>query len=333
MEKANIYTLLSRYFNGDCTPDEINFIRDWCNQSEENKNEFVQMQKAWTLSGNEAYEILSSARSTVWESIQTNISKKVSRTYTKRSLIYYASASAAAVLILMVGIQLFIDKNLWNASADYTSFCVSKGEKGQILLADGTKVWLNAGSKLTLSNNFNVKNRTVILEGEAYFDVKKNDKSHFIVQTPSVDVKVFGTAFSVDAYPESGQVGVALLRGSVGVYKSGTDDQIVSLTPNQHILIDKSSYQSTINILEDDSDIAWTFEQLIFEHTPYKEVFSKMENWYGVNISIASPPKRKDLDYRFKVKSESLREILELINKITPIEYNIDGKEVIISYK
>ncbi len=333
MEKATIYTLLSRYFSDECTPDEINFIRDWCNRSEDNKREFVQLQKAWTLSGNEEHDILSSSRSNVWERVQTNISKKVPRLYTKRSIVYYASASAAAVLILLFGIHLFMFGDLWNTSADYTSFYVSKGEKGQILLADGTKVWLNADSKLTLSNGFNGKNRTVILEGEAYFDVKKSDKHKFIVQTSSVDIQVFGTAFSVDAYPESENVAVALLHGSVGVYKSGTNEQLISLEPSQHVLVNKNSYQSTLSVLEGDSDIAWTFEQLIFDHTSYQEVFSKMGNWYGVNISIASPPKRKDLDYRFKVKSESLREILELINKITPIEYNIDGKEVIISYK
>lgn len=333
MEKTHIYTLISKYIEGGCTQDEIDFILHWCNESEENKKEFIRIKKTWLVSDKKNDEKITSLTSDVWKNIINNISEKASKTYSKRTLIYYASISAAAAIILMICINLFTSKNIWNKAPEYTSFYMSPGEKGQVFLPDGTKVWLNSDSKLTLANDFNDKNRTVVLEGEAYFDVVKNDKHNFIVQTSSVDVKVHGTAFNVMAYPEADDVEVSLQRGAVSLHKRGIDEELASLIPNQHISISKKTYLTKIDSFEDDSSIAWTFEELIFDYSSLDEVFSKMRNWYGVNITIVSPPARQDLKYRFKIKSESLTEILQLIDKITPIEYKIDGKEVYIKYK
>ncbi len=333
MEKIHIHTLILKYIENRCTQDEIDFILSWCNESEENKKEFIRIKKAWLVSDKKNDEKITSLTPDVWKNIINNISEKASKTYTKRTLIYYASISAAAAIILMICINLFTNKNIWNESPEYTTFYMSPGEKGQVFLPDGTKVWLNSDSKLTLKNDFNIKNRTVVLEGEAYFDVVKSDKHNFVVQTSSVDVKVYGTAFNVTAYPQADDVEVSLQRGAVSLYRKGVDEKLASLVPNQHISINRKTYLTKIDSFEDDSSIAWTFDELIFDYSPLDEVFSKMRNWYGVNITIVSPPVRQDLKYRFKIKSESLTEILQLIDKITPIEYKIDGKEVYIKYK
>lgn len=333
MENENIYILISKYFDNECTQDELLFILDWCNQSEENKTEFIQLKKAWIIADKETDEIISSLAPKVWHNISTSISEKFPKAYTRRALVYYTSISAAVALLLMFCINLFMNENLRNNQPEYTSFYMPRGEKGQLFLPDGTKVWLNADSKITLGNGFNTKSRTVMLEGEAFFDVAKSDKYKFIVQTSSVDIKVYGTAFNVTAYPELEDVNVSLQRGSVGIYKKGSDEELAILIPNQHISVNKKTFSTKVDSFNDDTAIAWTFEELIFEHTPLKEVFAKMGNWYGVNISVVSSPSGQDLKYRFKIKSESLTEILELINKMTPIEYEINGKEVRVRYK
>jgi len=333
MEREYIYALISKYFNDECTQDEISSVLDWCNESEENKREFIHLKKVWIISDRKNDEYISSSAPNIWNNILESISRETPKTYTKRSVIYYAAISAAAAIILIFCLNIFINNNTWGGNVEYADFYMPRGERGQLFLPDGTKVWLNSDSKLTFGNDFNSENRTVILDGEAYFDVAKSDKHKFIVKTTSVDVKVHGTAFNVTAYAQTGVVDVSLQRGSVSVYKSGSDTELASLVPNQRISINKTSYLADIKSFTDDSDISWTFEELIFEHAPLKEVFSKMGNWYGVNIAVASSPLHQDLKYRFKIKSESLIEILELINKMTPIEYKIDGKEVIIRYK
>lgn len=333
MEKECIYTLISKYLKDECTQDEISSVLNWCNESEENKKEFIYLKKAWIISDRKKDEYISSSTPNIWNNILADISQKASKTYTKRSLIYYTAISAAAAIVLMFCLNMFMNDNIGGDNTEYTYFYMPRGEKGQLFLPDGTKVWLNSDSKLTFGNDFNTKNRVVSLDGEAYFDVAKSDKHKFIVKTASVDVKVHGTAFNVTAYAQSGIVGVSLQRGSVSIYKSGSDIELASLVPNQRVSINKISFLTEINSFADDSDISWTFEELIFDHTPLKEVFSKMGNWYGVHIAVAPSPLQHDLKYRFKIKTESLTEILELINKMTPIEYKIDGKEVTIRYK
>ncbi|MDR1500991.1 MAG: FecR domain-containing protein [Prevotella sp.] len=333
MEKENIYILLSKYLNGECTQEEIVSVLDWCNRSKENKKEFIRLKKAWIISDRKNDEYIASSAPNIWNNILASISQKPPKTYTKRSLIYYAAISAVAAIVLMFCLNIFMNNDAWDGNVGYTDLYMPRGEKGQLFLPDGTKVWLNSDSRLTFGNDFNTKNRMVILEGEAFFDVAKSDEYKFTVRTASVDVKVHGTAFNVTAYKESDDVDVSLQRGSVSIYKRGTEEEVASLVPSQHISVNKKSFLSKINSFEDDSNIAWTFEELIFEYAPLKEVFSKMGNWYGVDILIASPPSQPDLKYRFKIKSESLTEILELINKMTPIGYKIDGKEVVISYK
>lgn len=333
MEKGTIYTLISKYFNGECTQEEIVSVLNWCNQSEQNKKEFIQLKKIWILSNESYNDKISDSAPRVWNNIIDNISKESSKIYTKRTLIYYASISAAVAVLLMLTLNVFLKNDFSGNNIQYTDIYMPRGEKGQVSLPDGTKVWLNADSKLTFSNDFNSANRIVFLDGEAYFDVKKNDDHEFIVKTNTVDVKVHGTAFNVSAYSESKNIDVFLQRGSVSIHKTDVKEELASLLPNQHISIQKDSYTTHIKNFDDNSEIAWTFDELIFEHTPLKEVLAKMGNWYGVNITVASSPSLQDLKYRFKIKSESLTEILELINKMTPIEYKIDGKEVTINYK
>lgn len=333
MENAEIYILLSRYFNDECTLEEIIFIREWCNESPENKQKFIRLKKAWIVSNKKNDETITLSAPRVWMNILNDISEKVPKTYTRRTLIYYMAISAVAALIVAFSFTALINGSMFDNTPQYTSFHMPKGEKGEIFLPDGTKVWLNADTRLTLGNDFNARNRTIKLEGEAFFDVAKSDKYNFTVQTSSVDVKVYGTTFNVSAYPDSENIDVTLQKGSVGIYKKDSDEELAVLSPNQHISVNKSTHHSEIDSLDDDTDIAWTFEELIFDYTPLKEMLAKMENWYGVNISILSPPTQEDLKYRFKIKSESLREILELVNKITPVEYEIDGKEVYIRYK
>ncbi len=310
MEEENIYSLITKYLNHDCNEDEIRTILDWCEQSEDSKREFIRLKKIWVISDKQTDDKIRSAASSIWDNITSNISIKTSKKYTKRTLVYFTSISAAAAVILMLCINMFLNQNQWNKEIEYANIYMPKGEKGQLFLPDGTKVWLNSDSKLTFGNDFNTKNRTVILDGEAYFDVTKNDKRQFIVQTASVDVKVHGTAFNVTAYSESNDVDVSLQRGSVSIYKSGSEEELALLVPNQHISINKKSFLSKTNMFEDDHNIAWTFEELIFEHAPLEEVFSKMGNWYGVDFSVESRSSQENLKYRFKIKSESLTEIL-----------------------
>lgn len=203
-----------------------------------------------------------------------------------------------------------------------------KGEKTRLVLPDGTKVWLNGGSKLFYATTFNREDRRVYLEGGGYFEVNKKDKMKFTVQTANVEVVVMGTKFQVTDYGEEKGVEVALLEGQVKIYNN-KQEQITTLLPKQVAHISKET--GHCEVINGDAEMCclWVQNKLIFQNADIFEVVRKLERWYGVNIALI--PQAVKHHYTFTLKTESLRETLYLIDELTPIVYTIKGEEVVIS--
>ncbi len=185
------------------------------------------------------------------------------------------------------------------------------GSKTSVDLPDGTKVRLNAGSKIYYDNDF-INRREVYLTGEAYFDVTHQTESPFIIHAANVNIKVLGTAFNVKAYEEDDQVETALVRGSVELTTNDDPERKILLRPNEKIAIFKnknitdsvtrnsasvkSSYKqeelysiSRMEIDRKDSvlqDIAWMKDRLIFKGELFAQLAKRMERWYGVNFAF-----------------------------------------------
>lgn len=330
MNNNKILEIITRYFEEEASDDEIKILNEWCADSEDNKKEFIRLREIWILSNKNIEENIKSSQPKIWDNILLHISHQNIHTYTKRTLIKYISIAAVAAILLTLSVNFIID-TVKLPTYHYTEMVIPKGEKGQLFLPDGTKVWLNSGSKITTDNLFNTRNRIVRLEGEAYFDVAKDERHKFIVETGPIDIIVHGTAFKVAAYPERSDISVCLQRGEVSIWRHDENQLLCNLSPNQEVVISRNSYASNIHNFNSDDYISWTFDELVFEYASIEEVFSKMENWYGVNIRVVSPP--DNLKYRFKIKTETLTEILGLLNKMAPIEYTVNGKEVTITYK
>lgn len=245
---------------------------------------------------------------------------------------FYPWFKRAAVVFIPL---LLVFGTYWFASSRQAvqTFIVvaDRGQKSQIYLPDGTCVWLNSGSRLTYTSAFNSKNRTVQLEGEAFFDVEKKDKQHFTVQTGAVDVRVHGTAFNVSSYADEPDIRVSLTRGSIDFSHISAPSSFVGLKPNQLATISKGGGEWRIEHCDPDMESLWTQNKLKFENAPAHEVFQKLERWYGMNIEIENMD--SSICYGFTLKNESMRETLQLIHKVTPIHYDIDGEEVHITYK
>ncbi|MBK5720084.1 FecR family protein [Dysgonomonas sp. Marseille-P4677] len=331
MNNNNIFDIISRSLSGEASDDEITFLLQWCAQSEENKKEYMEFKKAWILSDRNIDKKVKASKVHIWNSIIDYIPVKTSQRYSKRILIYCCSISAAVAILIMLGFNFFRGRGGIFDEPQFTYMYMPKGEKGQLFLPDGTKVWLNSDTKVTLSNQFNVENRIVYLEGEAYFDVTKDEENKFIVRVDHLDVMVHGTTFKVAAYSESPDIKVSLQEGLVSILENNTNKILTELKPNQEVSINKNTRFLDRHTFDPDNYISWTFDELIFDYSSTDEVFSKMENWYGVNIKVVSP--KENLRYRFRIKTETLTEILELMNKMTPLKYHINGKEVTIIYK
>lgn len=266
-----------------------------------------------------------------------------------RSIWRYAAAACIAAL-------LFATWQWWPSSAVNKTDVVyeqqlitQKGSRSQIVLPDGSKVWLNAGSTLDYPKQFNGKTRAVQLQGEAYFDVAKNAKQPFIVHTKTFDIKVLGTGFNVRAYPDEDSAVTSLVHGSVEVITGGKEKRTILLKPNEKITLlttitrqeatEKSEVTETALLdvvpekmmLIDDTvqqETAWVKNQLAFKKMPFVKVALLLENWFGTEIRFRTEDK-KALHFTGVFEGQTLDEILGILEATGTFHYKKDSSGMI----
>ena len=203
--ETNIHELAIRYFEGHISKTEEKLLFSYIEQAEENRLRFRQWEKEWKRTNEGDEQTMQE-----WQRLQRRLrtQEAIMPMLPRRYFSFWRRVAAvAAIVVLTAGATL----GIWNIASlssteDYFVFEAPYGEKSKMTLADGTVVWLNAGSVLKYSDKFNERNRKVILSGEAYFEVTKKEKAKFTVQTCGYDVVVKGTKFDVSAYPEDSVV-------------------------------------------------------------------------------------------------------------------------------
>jgi len=330
MEPIIPYSLIAKHLGGQCTEKEEARLASWRAALPENEKLFKELSNEWGLmeTGLLQHPVYPD-KEKVW-----NYIKKMRKTEVKvysRSFLLRISAIAATIA-MVIGLSF---SYLLNGGSDAdqatlsSTFISPRGQKSQLVLADGTKVWLNSGSAISCTNKFGVKDRSVELKGEAFFDVTKNKSLKFIVKTDKIDVIVYGTAFNVKSSETGNEVAVSLLRGSVEVVSSTDNKTIARLIPGERITVSKSGKNHRIEKCDADLDGIWRLEKLRFEGADIEDVAEKLGKWYGVNITVKDTSKFPK--YWFTVKSESINDILKSMNGLHPIRYSINGNNILIS--
>jgi ferric-dicitrate binding protein FerR (iron transport regulator) len=325
----NIYKkLIVKELNGETSQEESLKINQWINESPEHQKIYEELWLAFQLASPDV-DLIVPDKETAW----TNIEQKITLPQKRRSVfIQLSKIAAAAVIFFMIGMgtQFYLtDKFPSDFLNQYSKVVVPKGQKSMIVLPDGSSVWLNSGSELKYKSSFNSQIRDVELDGEAFFEVKKDNSRMFRVNTGAVSVEVYGTAFNVKNYKEEKKLEVTVETGNVGVIGNG--NKLAELTKGKQVSINKVTGIALFNTADVEIVTAWKNNELVFDGTPFEEVIRYLERWYGVNITIEEQMKKKH-NYTFKVKTESFRELLELLKEITPLQYKIDGKNVTIRY-
>lgn len=334
-ERQIPYELLAKYLSRQCTQAELEEVNRWLNEDAEHPLLQEKLKRQW-----EAVQVDTSAfvipdKAAVWNKVQARIRDKVKQVpmYSRSLLIRVSSVAAVIALVLGFSLSFLLNgqKESWQASQFENVVMAPPGQKTQLVLPDGTLVWLNSGSRLSYNYQYSTQDRVVNLEGEAFFDVKKDTQYPFIVKAGAVDVKVHGTAFNVSAYEDEENIMVALLRGKVSLLSADSQQLLTYLSPDQIAAVSKNNLSCQVTLCDAETESSWHHNLLKFDGTPAKEVWKKLERWYGVDIALSNVSPSQA--YWFTIKTESLTELLEMINKITPIEYKLDGKEVTIRYK
>ena len=202
---------------------------------------------------------------------------------------------------------------------------IPRGGENTVILADGTTVHLNAGSKLTYPVRFAGKRRVVALEGEAYFDVVKDETRPFIVQTHLGEVPVLGTAFNINAYTDA-SVYTTLVHGKVQFSSSSIGTIILS--PGEQAVV--SANGSEKRMVDLDEYVGWVDGRYVFNNRPLGEIMQTFERWYDIQVYYETPHLR-DITYSGSLKRygtiNSFLDALELTGDLT---YKISGRNILI---
>lgn len=245
---------------------------------------------------------------------------------------FRAALGVAASIILLISLSIFYFLNKSQVlKTTYTENIAPQGQKSSVILPDGTKAFLNSGSALRYDNFFGKKYRKVQLVGEAYFEVTHNEKLPFIINTDVVQIKVLGTKFNVIAYPDENLVETIVKEGKVSVSEIDGQSTLL-LEANQKATFHKNTRRLEKNDVNAELYTGWKENLLTFDNENFGNVIRKLERWYNVTISVEGTDSIKDR-FTLTVRSESLREVLELISLTTNIEYTINGNQVTIKYK
>lgn len=237
---------------------------------------------------------------------------------------------AASILIPIISITLIF---LLNQSPEPQIAILEKivpaGEKVEIELPDGTKVWLNGASSIKYPENFTEKTRQVELKGEGFFSVKSNKENPFIVDVNQIKVKVTGTKFNISAYKNDNIIKTTLVEGIVNVISKNKQTE---LKPNSQCVYNKRNMIMKTSKVDTEIETAWLEGKLIFDNTSFGEMAKKLERWYGVEINLQEELKEKHR-FTLTIRNENTKDIMKMIELTAPVEIVNKGNKYTISEK
>lgn len=352
----NYKELFFKYLKNECTAEEVNSLLGWLNNPT-NAGLFESLvREDW-----EHFEIEGEDRSRInlsFESLKQKLAQNRTTELKRDYKIGKMLIRIAATFILPVALGVITYYVLRGSKNDdypivSNEISVPLGSKTVVVLGDGTKIWLNSGSKLQYPSRFQGNTREVILTGEAFFDVKKDTKRPFIVKTSALNIKVLGTTFNVKSYPEEGTIETTLVNGAVTITKSnmpGKKEEAICLRPNQRAtyikeegkliladvekkavkkepIVEVGEKRKEQMILSKDVDIipftAWKDDKLVFKNEDFESLCTKLERWYNVKIKIDDPELKK-YHYTGILQKETINDVIEIIRLTMPFQYEVN---------
>lgn len=241
----------------------------------------------------------------------------------QNSVFVRAAASIAFVFIISTIILYYL--GLFNGKSNtvvWNEKITQLGEKSILTFLDGTKITLNAGSKLKYLHGSETTQREVFLEGEAFFEITRDISRPFIVHTSNISTTVLGTKFDVCAYSVDREIIVSLVEGSVKVSKSTSErkEDIVILNPEQQLRYSKDEEISRVRKFDEQEATGWKDNVLKFTNEPLNKALIKLERFYGVKFELTKKS-AANIKITANFKGDSFHTVAEVIKKLTGLKY------------
>ena len=316
--------LIIKYLNKAASEEDKTTLLAWLKADETNREYFLKTQKLWNLSN--IHFMPEDEITKALDKVNMNISVIENRRQKNRLLLFRIAAAVIVICMLSVGsFYMGVNFNKYANPEPVTmnQVIMGNGNRGFVTLPDGTVAWLNSGSKLIYPEKFEGKSRSVRLDGEGYFEVKKDEKKPFFVETENMIVNVLGTIFDIQNYTRKPVAETVLMSGKVEVTLKENNKKFI-LQPDQKISYNKETGQYKLTQVDAEEYAIWTNDKLILDSEKLSKVLRKMEHWYGVTIQTAP---NLPLDHRLTltIRYEPKEEILKMLSLILPIQYTING--------
>lgn len=320
-------SLIGKYFDFEATPEEISYLEHWVKDSKENELLFKSYRKTLQLSHTKNLETQLNLNSE-WEELSSKLSKNKtleikteSNSKKNRPLWFSIAAGLLIIISFSVAFYLFQDKTILKQTRSNTL---------ALVLQDQSEIMLNRNSSIEYSNDYNLTERRVSLNGDAFFEVSPDKQKPFIVEAGDIEVKVLGTAFYIDSRNSSNNIEVFVKHGKVSVTEAS--GKSVILTAGEKAIYSKTS--KTLNEAQNQNlnFDSWKTKSLVFEQTPLEEVIKTINKTYYTNLTIENDT-IKSIPLTASYQNKSLNAVLKILSESLDIIYVEKGKKIVVEAK
>jgi transmembrane sensor len=315
--QTNIDDLLAKYLTTQADSNEKEKVERWINQNPENLRVHKKLQDYFQKDIK-----ITNNRLKIWNEINSRKERKDNR-------VLILIGKAAAIFLLIASIVFLVNQLDTNVKEELATIetirkATQPGQKLLVMLPDGSTVKLNSESEILYPSVFSDSVRSVVLFGEAYFEVEKDSLKPFFVSAKNSTTRVIGTSFNINAYQEEPGVNIALLSGKIAVHNESIDE--VFLDPGQIINLKKSHYN--IELFSFQKIFGWKEGIIVFDGADFGDIAQKLERWYGVSFVFnGTIPK---WSYNGTFSNASLKEVLEVLADSQGFEYELNKNVVYI---
>lgn len=312
------FQLVNKYLRGETSEAEVSELFQWIDATPDNKKVYIDYTKVWSLS-----EQSDENEDQIWKLLfaprfrHQRIFKSYLRIARYAAIFLVTFGSGIALQYFLGGIAT--EKLVYQKSS---SIVAPLGQMTNVELPDGTKVMLNSGSTLTYNGNFSLGERLVCLSGEAYFDVSTDSEHPFIIQTNLLNLKVHGTSFNIEAYPDENMISTTLIEGSMAVMNKD-EKELTRLVPGENAHFDANAQKINVTKVNTEIYTSWKNGLITFRNEKLKDIARKIERWYNVKIEIKNPKLGNQAYYGTIMKNKPVDQILEVLKLTSSFKYKI----------
>ncbi|MDR1259325.1 MAG: FecR domain-containing protein [Tannerellaceae bacterium] len=324
--------LLIRFLTHRCREEELRQISRWIATDKSNADWLFEMEQIWSLK----------------DELRFSDEQKISRAYNrfvsgmeakpamkpgKRVFISVMKYAAAAVIILLLSVNLYRMLEEEEVPLSMNIVEVPMGERASLTLSDGTKVWLNADTRFYYPSRFMSKKRggrEVMIDGEGYFEVAKDEKRPFVVKGDLFDISVLGTEFNVKAHKNE-PAEISLKEGKIKVGTPGRDDPMI-LSPNDQIQVSTNG-KTRLQQIDMSTVNSWTNGEIAFKDEPLSVIIKTLERKFNTPIVLVDRDLSDELFHCRTSSEKTLPEVLDLLKDTRRMNYRFENNKVLITKK